>query len=172
MKTILQHSQSGIQYNFPVEGCLFFGVPNLGTEYADGAAKILRVLNTVFNVNRNVVQELVNKSQRLANIASEFRQIRNEHKIPVISFFETVKYNNVLGLVSIRLSFAASLAVSPSVLPWSRLQKLLRLMLSTAFVSQDSSQHSVGAHVQAIARCCILLRFLHLVFIANGSDCQ
>lgn len=117
MKTILQHSQSGSQYNFPVEGCLFFGVPNLGTEYADGAAKILRVLSTVFNVNRNVVQELVNKSQRLANIASEFRQIRNEHKIPVISFFETVKYNNVFGLVSIRLSFAASLAVSPSVLP-------------------------------------------------------
>lgn len=105
MKTSLQQPQSGNQYNFPVEGCMFFGVPNLGTEYATGAAKILKVLNIVFSVNRNVVQELVNKSQRLANIASEFRQIRSEHKIPVISFFETVNYNYTFGLVSIRLSF-------------------------------------------------------------------
>lgn len=117
MKHSLQQSQLAKQYNFPVEGCMFFGVPNLGTEYASGAASILNVLNTVFNVNRNFVQELKSKSQRLANIASEFRQIRNEHKIPVISFFETEKYNYALGLVSIRLSFAVSLAISPPVLP-------------------------------------------------------
>lgn len=117
MKNSLQQPQTKKQYNFPVEGCMFFGVPNLGTEYASGAASILRVLNTVFNVNRNIVQELTSKSQRLANVASEFRQIRNEHKIPVISFFETEKYNYSLGLVSIRLSFAASLAISPPALP-------------------------------------------------------
>lgn len=117
MKTSLQQPQSARQYDFPVEGCMFFGVPNLGTEHAAGAATVLKVLNTVFNVNRNVVQELISKSQRLANIASEFRQIRNEHKIPVISFYETEKYNYALGLVGIRLSFAASLAVSPSVMP-------------------------------------------------------
>lgn len=87
---------------------MFFGVPNLGTELADGAAKILTVLSTVFNVNRNVLLDLTSKSQRLANIAGEFRQIRHEHKIPVISFFETEKYNSASGLVSIRLPFAIS----------------------------------------------------------------
>lgn len=117
MKVSLQRPLSAEQYNFPVEGCMFFGVPNRGTEYANDAARLLGVLNTVFSVNRNVVQELKSKSQRLANIASEFRQIRNEHKIPVISFYETETYNYSLGLVSIRLSLAASLAVSPSVLP-------------------------------------------------------
>lgn len=96
---------------------MFFGVPNLGTEHANGAASVLNVLNTVFNVNRNFVQELKRKSQRLANIASEFRQIRNKHKIPIISFFELEKYNYASGLVSIRLSFAASLAISPPALP-------------------------------------------------------
>lgn len=104
MKHSLQQQQLAKQYDFPVEGCMFFGVPNLGTEYATDAASILRVLNTVFNVNRNVVQEITSKSQRLANIASEFRQIRNEHNIPVISFYETVRFNYALGLVSIRLS--------------------------------------------------------------------
>lgn len=112
MKRSLEQPQSAKQYKFPVEGCMFFGVPNLGTEHAAGAASILKVLNTVFNVNRNVVQELASKSQRLANIASEFRQIRHEHKIPVISFYETETYNYALGLVSIRLSFPASLAIS------------------------------------------------------------
>lgn len=92
---------------------MFFGVPNRGTEIANGAEKILTVLNTVFSVNRNVIRELKNKSQRLANIASEFRQIRNEHKIPVISFFETEKYNYALGLVSIRLPFAVSRYFTP-----------------------------------------------------------
>lgn len=116
MKTSLQ-LQPASQYNFSVEGCMFFGVPNLGTEYAAGAARTLKVLNTVFNVNRNVLQELTSKSQRLANIASEFRQIRNEHRIPVISFYETEKYNYALGLVSIRLSFAASVAVFPLYCP-------------------------------------------------------
>lgn len=117
MKNSLQQPQSKKQYSFPVEGCMFFGVPNRGTEYANGATSILKVLNTLFNVNRNFVQELKSKSQRLANTASEFRQIRNEHNIPVISFFETEKYNYSLGLVSIQLSFAASLAISPPAFP-------------------------------------------------------
>ena len=88
------------EYNFPVKGCMFFGVPNRGTEMADTASSILKVLNTVFNVNRNVVHDLENKSQRLANISMEFRTIRHTHSIPVISFFETVRYNYALGVVS------------------------------------------------------------------------
>lgn len=79
---------------------MFFGVPNRGTERADTASSILKVLNTVFNVNRNVVRDLEYKSQRLANISMEFRTIRHTHSIPVISFFETVRYNYALGLVS------------------------------------------------------------------------
>ena len=79
---------------------MFFGVPGRGTETADKASTVLKILSNVFNVNRHDVYDLGNKSQRLANIASEFRTIRHEHKIPVISFFETVKYNHAFGLVS------------------------------------------------------------------------
>jgi len=82
---------------------MFFGVPNRGTERADTASSILKVLNTVFSVNRNVVRDLEYKSQRLANISMEFRTIRHTHSIPVISFFETVRYNYALGLVSLPL---------------------------------------------------------------------
>lgn len=78
---------------------MFFGVPNRGAELAGTASSILTLLSNVFNVNRNVVHDLESKSQRLANLASEFRQIRKEHNIPVICFFETVTYNNTLGLV-------------------------------------------------------------------------
>lgn len=93
------------QYNFPVKGCMFFGVPNRGADIADTASSILKLLSRVFNVNKNVVRDLEHKSQRLANLASEFRQIRNERIIPVISFFETVKYNSFLGLVSEAIYF-------------------------------------------------------------------
>ena len=78
---------------------MFFGVPNRGADIARTASSILTLLNTVFNVNRNVVHDLESKSQQLANLASEFRQIRKEHNIPVISFYETVTYSTV-GLVS------------------------------------------------------------------------
>lgn len=84
---------------------MFFGVPNRGAHIAETASSILKLLGGVFNVNRNVVSDLENKSQRIAKIASEFRQYRKERNVPVISFFETVKYSNILGLVSEAIYF-------------------------------------------------------------------
>ena len=84
---------------------MFFGVPNRGADIAGTASSILTLLSSVFNVNKNVVRDLESKSQQLANFTSEFRQIRKEHNILVISFFETVKYSYALGLVSYDICF-------------------------------------------------------------------
>ena len=82
---------------------MLFGVPNRGSDVAHEATLILKLLNTVFNVNRNMIQDLETKSQRLADIASRFRQVRHENNIPVISFFEQQKYGAGLGLVRTNL---------------------------------------------------------------------
>ena len=85
---------------FPVKGCMFFGVPHKGAEIADKASKFLSVLAPVFNVNKNNVKDLKPKSQRFANISSEFRGVQSTYNVPVISFYETVEYNHALGIVS------------------------------------------------------------------------
>ena len=97
----LPHSRSV----FPVKGCMFFGVPHKGADIAGTASKFLSMLGHVFNVNTNNIRDLETKSQRFANTSSEFRTVRTEHGIPVISFFETVKYNRTLGLVSCIFAF-------------------------------------------------------------------
>lgn len=79
---------------------MFFGVPNKGSDIADSANTMLKLLNTVFDVNRNVVEDLQSKSHKLASFAGQFRQIRYENNIPVISFYEQQRYNSKLGLVS------------------------------------------------------------------------
>ena len=119
-------STSTKRYNFPVRGCLLFGVPNKGSDVADSASTILKLLATVFNVNRSMVTDLQSKSQKLANIAGEFRQIRDEKSIPVISFYEKQNYNSLLGLVSLWVSFAwAYLSCSTSCV----IQELFRSVL-------------------------------------------
>ena len=85
---------------FPVKGCMFFGVPHKGADVAATASRFLSLLGHVFNVNKKQIQDLKPKSQRFANISSQFRAVQSEHNIPVISFFETVKYNHTIGLVS------------------------------------------------------------------------
>ena len=85
---------------FPVKGCMFFGVPHKGADIADEASKFLSLLAPIFNVNKNNVKDLKPKSQRFANITSEFRDVQSTYNVPVISFYETVKYNHVLGVVS------------------------------------------------------------------------
>ncbi|KAL8791321.1 MAG: hypothetical protein Q9195_005940 [Heterodermia aff. obscurata] len=97
--SLQEPTQSTRSYNFPVKGCMLFGVPNRGSDVAHTATAILKLLNTVFNVNRNMIQDLDKKSQKLADIASRFRQVRYEHSIPVISFFEQPKYGSGLGLI-------------------------------------------------------------------------
>lgn len=85
---------------FPVKGCMFFGVPHRGADIADVASRFLSVLGLVFNINKSNVQDLKPKSQRFANISSEFQSVQEERDIPVLSFYETVKYNHIVGLVS------------------------------------------------------------------------
>ena len=79
---------------------MFFGVPHKGADIADKASKFLSILAPVFNVNKNNVTDLKRKSQRFANISSEFRSVQAMQNIPVISFYETVEYNHTLGVVS------------------------------------------------------------------------
>lgn len=90
---------------FPVKGCIFFGVPHKGAEVADTASGFLSILAPVFNVNKNNIKDLKPKSQRFANISSEFRSIQSTRSIPVISFYETVIYNHTLGCVSYKSIF-------------------------------------------------------------------
>ena len=85
---------------FPVKGCMFFGVPHKGANIAHKASRFLSILAHVFNVNKNNVEDLEPKSQRFANISSEFGIVQSEQNIPVISFYETVKYDHTLGVVS------------------------------------------------------------------------
>ena len=85
---------------FPVKGCMFFGVPHRGADIADVASKFLSVLGLVFNVNKNNVQDLKPNSQRFANISSQFQSVQQDRNIPVLSFYETVRYNHTVGLVS------------------------------------------------------------------------
>ena len=99
-RTLNEDSPSQGKYIFPVKGCLFFGVPHRGTDVADTASKFLNALSKVFNVNRNNISDLRAKSQRLANVSSEFRRVQFELDIQVMSFYETVEYNRTLGLVS------------------------------------------------------------------------
>ena len=85
---------------FPVKGCMFFGVPHKGADIADKASKFLSILAPVFNMNKNNVTDLKPKSQRFANISSQFRSVQSIQNIPVISFYETVEYNRTFGVVS------------------------------------------------------------------------
>lgn len=99
-KTFDPQSPSQGRYIFPVKGCVFFGVPHNGANIAAKASKFLSLLGHVFNVNKNNVQDLEPKSQRFVNISSEFRSVQSEHNIPVVSFYETVRYNHTVGFVS------------------------------------------------------------------------
>ena len=85
---------------FPVKGCMFFGVPHKGADVARKAFRFLYILALVFNINKNNFKDLNLKSQRFANISSAFRSVQSTHSIPVISFYETVRYNHLLGIVS------------------------------------------------------------------------
>ena len=99
MQTIDPKSPTQGRYAFPVKGCMFFGVPHQGASIADKALRFLNVLSLVFNINKNNIQDLKSKSQRFANISSEFRTVQTEQDFQVLSFFETVKYKHH-GMVS------------------------------------------------------------------------
>ena len=99
----LAHSRSV----FPVEGCMFFGVPHKVADIiASTASRFLSVLGQVFNVNTNNIRDLEAKSGRFANTSLELRTVRTVNGIHIISFFETVKYNRTLGLVRCIFTFS------------------------------------------------------------------
>lgn len=99
-QSIDPNSPSRGRYIFPVKGCMFFGVPHRGADIADPASTFLSRLGHVFNINTKNIRDLKPKSQRFANTSSEFRSVQSQHNFPVLSFFETKKYNHALGLVS------------------------------------------------------------------------
>ena len=95
-------SPSEGRFIFPVKGCLFFGVPHRGADVAAKASTILNLMSVAFNVNKNNVRDLQEKSQRFANITSQFMTVRSTYDIPVFSLYETVRYNYLQDVVSIR----------------------------------------------------------------------
>lgn len=99
METGDPSSPSQGHYIFPVQGCMFFGVPHIGAEIADKASGFLSLLSHVFDVNTKNIGDLKSKSHTFANISSQFRTVQSEHSIPVMSFYETVKYKR-FGVVS------------------------------------------------------------------------
>lgn len=94
------NSVSQGKYVFPVQGCLFFGVPHKGAKIAGLASGLLTGLNKVFNVNKNNVYDLQPKSQRLACISSEFEATQGQLNFPVLSFYENKSLSHTIGLVS------------------------------------------------------------------------
>ena len=84
VQSLQEPPSSSKRYNFPVKGCMLFGVPNKGSDVANSASKILSLLATVFNVNRNVVEDLQSKSQKLTDIAAQFRQIRQNSRYQLL----------------------------------------------------------------------------------------
>ncbi|KAM0806120.1 hypothetical protein BDR22DRAFT_4788 [Usnea florida] len=98
-QTLDPNSPTQGHYVFPVKGCMFFGVPHQGAEIADKALRFLNVLSHIFNVNKKNIQDLTSKSQRFADISSQFRTVQTAQDFPVISFFETLKYKRH-GLVN------------------------------------------------------------------------
>jgi len=72
----------------PVKGCLFFAVPHKGAGVASDWSPILTLLGTTFGFKAHTVRDLKEKSTKLQDIAFEFRPIRREHNISVISCYE------------------------------------------------------------------------------------
>ncbi len=94
------NSVSQGKYVFPVQGCLFFGVPHKGAKIASYASALLTGLNTVFNVSTKKVHDLQPKSERLARISSEFEATQAQLNFPVLSFYENKALSHTIGLVS------------------------------------------------------------------------
>jgi hypothetical protein len=81
-------SQSAASFQNRIAGCLFFGVPNQGAAIAGTAEPILQFPSWLGFSNSRIVQDLKLKATCLADIESDFRRIRRENDIPVISCFE------------------------------------------------------------------------------------
>ena len=94
------NSVSQGKYVFPVQGCLFFGVPHKGAKIASYASGLLTGLNKVFNVHKSHVHDLQPKSERLARIYSEFEETQRQLNFPVLSFYENKALSHTIGTVS------------------------------------------------------------------------
>ena len=72
-----------------VKGCVFFGVPNTGSEIPSRYAAILTAFNYVGFLRTNMIIDLELKSRKLNQINEAFRQVRGECRFPVQSCYET-----------------------------------------------------------------------------------
>jgi hypothetical protein len=69
---------------------VFFGTPHHGSASAETARAFLEVVTTLIQGNSNIIKELPEKSQKLAEINGKFLQVRNKNGIEVLSCFEQV----------------------------------------------------------------------------------
>ncbi|KAK8041953.1 hypothetical protein PG993_006476 [Apiospora rasikravindrae] len=70
-----------------VEGVIFLATPHRGSAVADMADKIIRFTN-VSGAPQKFVKTLKQRSPELFSVAEEFRQIVNQRRLPVASFYE------------------------------------------------------------------------------------
>ncbi|KAK8124802.1 P-loop containing nucleoside triphosphate hydrolase protein [Apiospora kogelbergensis] len=70
-----------------VEGVVFLATPHRGSAMADVADKIIRFTN-VSGTPQKFVKTLKQRSPELFSVAEEFRQIVNQRRLPVASFYE------------------------------------------------------------------------------------
>ena len=80
--------QDPANFSNPIKGCLFFAVPHKGSGTAGTFAPILQALGTFFDVGSKNVKALQRNSDRLSDIVSQFRTIRQDCNITIISCYE------------------------------------------------------------------------------------
>ena len=67
---------------------MFFGTPHRGSASAETALAFIKAITTLSQGNANMIMELAEKSQKLAEINGKFLQVRNKNSIEVLSCFE------------------------------------------------------------------------------------
>ncbi|KAH8659272.1 hypothetical protein BGZ60DRAFT_414934 [Tricladium varicosporioides] len=77
-----------------VEGIIFLATPHRGSALANTADNILRITN-VANAPVKFVKALKLKSVELSSLAEEFRQIVDQRKLPIASFYELRALNAI-----------------------------------------------------------------------------
>ena len=98
--------QNPAHFRNPITGCLFFGVPHKGSGTAGKFSPVLEALGIFFDVGSKNVKALKKNSERLSDIATQFRYIRQDCNITVVSCYEL---NRDLKQIVGQLWFLASL---------------------------------------------------------------
>ncbi|KAH0544769.1 hypothetical protein FGG08_001136 [Glutinoglossum americanum] len=118
-QTVCIIDENAASKSHPVRGCVFFGTPHRGSASAETARAFLTLL-ALFTLrnqgNANIVVDIQEKSQALADINGKFLQVRHRDSIGVLSCFEQVNSYNGQKIVtedSARLDFPTALPPFP-----------------------------------------------------------